>query len=124
MNASPSAVTALAFLCHLDDSTLGREAIDLAGKSGEKKQFGCALLPHLWEMGWVEGCIPHMPSINHRCDQGVGLPNFGIQLASQFSSHAKKNTSPKCPSKYLHIIHKYLSLVTLKILEKTNHLNK
>lgn len=47
MNASPSAVTALAFLCHLDDSTLGREAIDLAGKSGEKKQSSCALLPHI-----------------------------------------------------------------------------
>lgn len=38
MNRGPPVVISLTFLCHLDDSILGREATDLMGNLGENKQ--------------------------------------------------------------------------------------
>lgn len=61
-NGGPPAGTALAFLCHLDDSVLGREATDLTGKSGKDDQSSRALPPRmsalLQELSWVEGLCP------------------------------------------------------------------
>jgi len=50
MIPSPSVVTSPPFLCHLEDSILGREATDLVGKCGENKQSSCALLPRISEL--------------------------------------------------------------------------